>query len=123
MYPVRLQVAELMAGYLGGAASALMVALGDSVGLFQYMAGNPPSTSAEIASGANLNERFVREMLFQLVSTLSHTFYSHVNSLMLSLNVSIIRVWISFVLQRSERIQLAEGCSAIMFLYKQSLLT
>lgn len=61
------KVAERMGGYLCGAATTLMVALGDSLGLFRYMAGMPPATSSDIADGTNLHERWVREMLYQLV--------------------------------------------------------
>ena len=45
------------------AGLALMVSLGHRTGLFDVMARLPPSTSAEIAASAGLNERYVREWL------------------------------------------------------------
>src|SRR4051794_13685050 len=42
---------------------SLMVSVGHRTGLFDAMAGMAPSTSAEIASAAGLNERYVREWL------------------------------------------------------------
>ena len=45
------------------AALALMVSVGHRTGLFDVMAGMPPATSAEIASRASLDERYVREWL------------------------------------------------------------
>jgi SAM-dependent methyltransferase len=42
---------------------SLMVSVGHRTGLFDTMAGMAPSTSAEIASAAALNERYVREWL------------------------------------------------------------
>jgi hypothetical protein len=61
------QVAERMVENLRGAATVLMVGLADSLGLFRYMTGTPPATSSEIAAGMNLHERWVRELLYQLV--------------------------------------------------------
>ena len=61
-----------MGGYLCGASTTLMVALGDSLGLFRYMSGKSPASSKEIASGTGLHERYVREMLYQLVCTSLH---------------------------------------------------
>jgi SAM-dependent methyltransferase len=40
-----------------------MVSVGDETGLFETMAGLPPSTSVEIAAAAGLKERYVREWL------------------------------------------------------------
>jgi ubiquinone/menaquinone biosynthesis C-methylase UbiE len=45
------------------AGLALMVSMGHRTGLFDVMARLPPSTSAEIAASAGLNERYVREWL------------------------------------------------------------
>ena len=45
------------------AALALMVSVGHRTGLFDVMAAMPAATSAEIASGAALDERYVREWL------------------------------------------------------------
>src|SRR5262245_49381649 len=44
-------------------ALCLMAAVGHRTGLFDAMSGLPPSTSAEIAKAAGLNERYVREWL------------------------------------------------------------
>jgi hypothetical protein len=41
----------------------LMVSIGYRTGLFDVMRDRPPSTSAEIAACANLNEHYVREWL------------------------------------------------------------
>src|SRR5438105_6224159 len=45
------------------AALALMVSVGHRTGLFDVMSGMPAATSAEIASAAGLDERYVREWL------------------------------------------------------------
>jgi hypothetical protein len=45
------------------AALALMVSVGHRTGLFDVMAAMPAATSAEIASRASLDERYVREWL------------------------------------------------------------
>lgn len=66
MQLVLVQVADRMGGYLCGAATTLMVGARDSLGLFHYMSGKPPK---EIAYGTNLHEKYVREMLYQLVCT------------------------------------------------------
>ena len=55
--------AERMIGILNDAALALMTSIGHRTGLFDVMAGMPPSTSEQIAAAANLNERYVREWL------------------------------------------------------------
>jgi len=47
---------------------ALMTSLGHRTGLFDIMTGLPPSTSAEIAGAAGLNERYVREWLGALTT-------------------------------------------------------
>lgn len=45
------------------AATALTLSIGHRTGLFDTMAGLPPSTSEEIAEAADLQERYVREWL------------------------------------------------------------
>ena len=55
--------AERMTRMLNEAALALMVSVGHRTGLFDVMAAMPETTSAEIASGAALDERYVREWL------------------------------------------------------------
>lgn len=49
-------------------ALCLMTAIGHRTGLFDAMRGLPPSTSAEIAQKADLNERYVREWLGAMVT-------------------------------------------------------
>lgn len=55
--------AERMVGVLNDAAIALMTSIGHRVGLFDAMADLPPSTGAEVAAAAGLDERYVREWL------------------------------------------------------------
>lgn len=50
-------------GHVSGAALSGMIYVGDQVGLFKAMAGAGPLTSAEIATKAGLQERYVREWL------------------------------------------------------------
>jgi len=57
------EFAERMLGTMNEAAVALMVSVGHRTGLFDVMAGMPAATSAEIASNAALDERYVREWL------------------------------------------------------------
>jgi 2-polyprenyl-3-methyl-5-hydroxy-6-metoxy-1,4-benzoquinol methylase len=59
--------AEQMLGVLNDAMLALMTSIGHQTGLFDTMADLPPSTSEEIASGAKLQERYVREWLGAMV--------------------------------------------------------
>ena len=59
--------AERMVGVLNEGAIALMASIGHRTGLFDVMAGLPPSTSEQIASAAGLNERYVREWLAAMV--------------------------------------------------------
>src|SRR3712207_6576021 len=56
-----------MIGVLNEGALAIMTSIGHRTGLFDAMAGLPPSTSEEIADVANLNERYVREWLGAMV--------------------------------------------------------
>ena len=64
--------AEAFAGQLLAAvnhgALCLMASTGHRTGLFDAMCGLPPSTSAELASKAGLNERYVREWLGAMVT-------------------------------------------------------
>src|SRR5215203_5123756 len=59
--------AKRMVGVLNEGAIALMTSIGHRTGLFDVMAGLPPSTSEQIASAADLNERYVREWLAAMV--------------------------------------------------------
>jgi hypothetical protein len=61
------QFAERMVGVLNEGSLALMTSIGHRTGLFDAMAGLPPSTSDQIASAADLNERYVREWLGAMV--------------------------------------------------------
>jgi 2-polyprenyl-3-methyl-5-hydroxy-6-metoxy-1,4-benzoquinol methylase len=61
------EFAERMVGVLNEGSIALMTSIGHRTGLFDAMAGLPPSTSAQIASAAGLNERYVREWLGAMV--------------------------------------------------------
>ena len=64
--------AEAFAGQfltaLNHGSLCLMVSIGHRTGLFDAMRGLPPSTSAEIAQQAGLNERYVREWLGAMVT-------------------------------------------------------
>jgi len=59
--------AERMVGVVNDGCLALMISLGHRTGLFETMAGRAPSTSAEIAEAAGLQERYVREWLGAMV--------------------------------------------------------
>jgi hypothetical protein len=59
--------AERLVDVLNSASIALMTSIGHRTGLFDAMAGLPPSTSDQIANAANLNERYVREWLAAMV--------------------------------------------------------
>jgi SAM-dependent methyltransferase len=50
-------------GTLNRSLTALMISVGHRTGLYDTLAALPPSTSAEIARAAGLNERYVREWL------------------------------------------------------------
>jgi SAM-dependent methyltransferase len=54
---------ERLVGVLNAGALCLMASVGHRTGLFDAMAEMPPATSAQIAAGAGLNERYVREWL------------------------------------------------------------
>ena len=55
-------------GMASDAAVVLQISIGHQTGLFETMAGLPPTTSAEIAAKAGLTERYVRECLAALVA-------------------------------------------------------
>ena len=57
-----------MVGIINGAALTSQISLGHHTGLFDTMAGLPPSTSEQIAEAAGLNERYVREWLGAMVT-------------------------------------------------------
>jgi SAM-dependent methyltransferase len=57
-----------MVGVLNDACLTLMASIGHQTGLFDTMAGLPPSTSTEIARAARLDERYVREWLGAMTS-------------------------------------------------------
>jgi 2-polyprenyl-3-methyl-5-hydroxy-6-metoxy-1,4-benzoquinol methylase len=59
--------AEQMMKVLNGGAMSLMTSIGHRTGLFDAMVGLPPNTSEQLASAANLNERYVREWLAAMV--------------------------------------------------------
>lgn len=54
---------------LNDGALCLMVSIGHRTGLFDKLRGLPPSSSAEIAKAAGLNERYVREWLGAMVTS------------------------------------------------------
>ena len=54
---------------LNSGALCLMTSIGHRTGLFDAMRALPPSTSAEIATKAGLNERYVREWLGAMVTS------------------------------------------------------
>lgn len=54
---------ERLVQSLNAGASCLMTSIGHRTGLFDTMAAMPPSSCAEIAERADLNERYVREWL------------------------------------------------------------
>lgn len=60
--------AKHVIGYLGGAAVASMVYLGDRLGMYRQLNGAGALSSAELASRTNLNERWVREWLYAQAS-------------------------------------------------------
>jgi len=48
---------------LGAAMNALLVLLGDKLGLYRTLAANGPMNSAELASATGTAERYIREWL------------------------------------------------------------
>jgi 2-polyprenyl-3-methyl-5-hydroxy-6-metoxy-1,4-benzoquinol methylase len=57
-----------MLGVINSGALTLMTSIGHRTGLFDAMAGLQPSTAAQIAEAASLNERYVREWLGAMVT-------------------------------------------------------
>ncbi|GAC1603783.1 MAG: hypothetical protein NVS3B21_32600 [Acidimicrobiales bacterium] len=55
-------------GIINSGTLALMVSIGHRTGLFDTMATLPPSSTADIAKAAGLNERYVREWLGAMVT-------------------------------------------------------
>jgi 2-polyprenyl-3-methyl-5-hydroxy-6-metoxy-1,4-benzoquinol methylase len=53
---------------LNKASVAVMMSVGHRTGLFETMAGQPPSTARQIADSAGLQERYVREWLGAMVT-------------------------------------------------------
>lgn len=60
---------EKMVDVMNKAALALMLSVGHRTKLFDAMSKLPPSTSSQIASAANLNERYIREWLGAMVTS------------------------------------------------------
>ncbi|MFZ5816241.1 MAG: class I SAM-dependent methyltransferase [Bacillota bacterium] len=59
--------AQQVMDILNHGALGLMISIGHRTGLFDTLAPLPPSTAAEIAAAAGLNERYVREWLAAMV--------------------------------------------------------
>jgi len=59
---------DRMVGIVNDACTAVMASIGHQTGLFATLAGRPPSTSAEVATAAGLDERYVREWLNALTT-------------------------------------------------------
>ena len=62
------EFAGKMLGVLNSGGLTLMISIGHRLGLFDTFAELPPSTSAELADAAGLNERYVREWLGAMVT-------------------------------------------------------
>jgi ubiquinone/menaquinone biosynthesis C-methylase UbiE len=60
--------AEYMLSVLNHGALSLMISIGHETRLFDTMSGMAPATSAQIASAAGLQERYVREWLAAMVT-------------------------------------------------------
>jgi hypothetical protein len=59
---------QRMQGLYNASGLVLMISVGHQTGLFDVLAGLPPSTSEQIAAVAGLQERYVREWLGALVT-------------------------------------------------------
>jgi 2-polyprenyl-3-methyl-5-hydroxy-6-metoxy-1,4-benzoquinol methylase len=59
---------ERLMDFMNGAAISLMTSIGHRTGLFDSMHGTPPATSDEVAAGARLHPRYVREWLDCMVT-------------------------------------------------------
>ena len=57
--------AKLVFGALGGAMTSTLIGLGDRLGLFEKLAEIGPATSVELAAASELDERWIREWLYQ----------------------------------------------------------
>ena len=67
--PSRVQeFAGSLLGTLAAGSTALMVSVGHRTGLFDALAGLPPSTSPQVAAAAGLHERYVREWLHAMTT-------------------------------------------------------
>jgi SAM-dependent methyltransferase len=62
------QFTARMADVIDNAAATLLVSIGHQTGLFEVLAGLPPTTSAGVADAAGLDERYVREWLGGMVT-------------------------------------------------------
>lgn len=62
------QFAERIVGSIDSASTTILLSIGHQTGLLDTMATLQPSTSAQIADAADLNERYVREWLGGLVA-------------------------------------------------------
>lgn len=63
--PERLRdFARRLFGHLNGAVTSALVYLGDELGLYRALAEGGPATSAELAARCKLDERWVREWLY-----------------------------------------------------------
>jgi 2-polyprenyl-3-methyl-5-hydroxy-6-metoxy-1,4-benzoquinol methylase len=60
--------AQHLIDVLNDGALCLMISIGHRTGLFDAMRGKPPRSSAEVATHAGLNERYVREWLGAMVT-------------------------------------------------------
>jgi len=66
MDPEKLKAtAKLVFGALGGAMTSTMIYLGDRLGLYRELAAGGGATSPELAERTGLDERWLREWLFQ----------------------------------------------------------
>ena len=63
------ELVERLFGSALGALDLLCVYLGDRLGLYKALADAGPSSSAELASAAGVNERYAREWLEQQAMT------------------------------------------------------
>ncbi len=63
--------AKLMS-HLKGALTSNLIALGDSLGIYEAMKTHGKASSEELATAAGLHERFVREWLYQQVCRTCH---------------------------------------------------
>lgn len=59
------QYAKLVFGALGGAMTSALIGLGDRLGLYHAMVEIGPATSQQLADKTGLNERWIREWLYQ----------------------------------------------------------